>query len=81
MIPKLLKYIDENITLSLEAVLIKKRPCKSHNITRVLSGSEDLQSVLEPLSKRKRNRSGIKEKYCVSASWIDEKSPYKLKPD
>jgi len=28
MLPMLLSYIDENITLSSEAVLIKKSPCK-----------------------------------------------------
>jgi len=28
MIPMLLSYIDENITMSSEAVLMKKSPCK-----------------------------------------------------
>jgi len=28
MIPVLLNYVDENITLSLEAALVKKPPCK-----------------------------------------------------
>ena len=65
--PMLFIYVDENITLSLEAVLMKKSPC---NLKVGL--------IKKSLYKWKRD---CWNNFRVRGSRIDEKTPHKLMPD
>jgi len=61
MIPMVLSYIDENVTMSSEAVLMKKSPCKWNGIAENIA----VYVVAELMKNLRESWRGIDKKNIV----------------